>query len=608
MEILNQSFQVFTQDWPVILGLLGFYLLGSATLWLWLKNGFGAQLTVGEGLAVSLGGGFVPLLIGILAVMALRLGLGIKLSFASAWLGIFGLSGLLAYRFRPHPLPETATLQPRTWLPALFLLLLFSGSLYLRLAFLDGLTVPLYYDSVMHYGIIADLSAKFNQASLPDFSTFASGYYHLGYHLLASAFSLTLKAEIAKIMLVWGPILLVLLPLPVFFLVRQETGSDAAALWACLLAGWGWAMPAHAINWGKFPALTSLLAFEWTLCSVYLLWRAPQKQRLWFGGLSVLGFLFSTLLHTRSLVILGLALGSAGLAWGWSKLPRLARWISFGGLCAGLAALLLVINSKPALQMLYEPYQETTPWLAVSLLLLLPVALKAFPRATLASLLFIAFSLASLLFSVSQWLTSYVAQTLLDRPIVEMYLSIPFAFLGGLGLAGLLQTLQKIPFLQTAPRLKTAQALATLLLFGAAGNALTQAPLLPAECCDYFNPDDLAAFDWMEDNLPAEARILVPATSGTVFENGPTGTYAGSDAGLWVTILLKRSSVVLSTRVNFSSVAVHDQLCQYDITQIYVGSRGAESFDPENLRQTPEWYQAQFELPTAQVFRLTGCP
>ena len=611
MENLLKSLEVLTHDWPVVTGLLGLYLLGSVSLFFWLKTSLGSRLTSGELTAVSLSGGFLPLFLGVIPVFALGFFGGLKLNFILSWLVILGLSALLFFRVwrRNRPtvsLEPTPAVHPGLW--AGLLLLVFLLNLTLRLAFIAGLTVPLYYDSVMHYSIITDLITKFNQAGLPDFSTFVGGYYHLGYHLLTTALDLALQAPIAAIMLVFGQILVALLPLPLFFSLRRETKSDLAALFACLLAGWGWSMPAYAVNWGKYPALISLLAFEWFICSVYLILAAPREKRWFLAGLSGFSLLVSGLMHTRSLVLIALALASAVLALAWSKLPRLARWISFLMVCASLAVLIGVLESKPALQLVFDPYRTTAPWLALPLLLLLPLAIKTFPRATLAGLLFIAFSLGSLLFSVTQWLTAYAAQTLLDRPLVEMLLSTPLAFLGGLGCAGLLQTLRGVPFLQAESRQTAAQVLVALALFGLIGYALIQTPLTPSDCCSFFNPDDLTAFAWMDKNLPASARILVAATPGSVFEDGPEAVYSGSDAGLWVTLLLKRTSLVLSNGVNFNTAAVHDKLCQYDVTQIYVGSRGTDSFDPENLRQAPTWYQTQVEFPTTQVFRLTGCP
>jgi hypothetical protein len=611
MDNLLKSLEVVTQNWPVVIGLLGLYLLGSASLFFWLKTSLGSRLTSGELTAVSLGGGFLPLFLGLIPVFALGFFGGVKLNFILIWLVVLGLSGLLFFLTWRRNRQTAALETPRTGFPALWaglLLLVFLLTLTLRLAFIAGLTVPLYFDSVMHYSIIADLIAKFNQASLPDFNTFVGGYYHLGYHLLTTALGLALQAQIAPLMLVFGQILLALLPLPLFFIVRRETQSDLAALFASLLAAWGWSMPAYAVNWGKYPALASLLAFEVFICSVYLLLAAPREKRWFLTALSGFSLLVSGLMHTRSLILIALALASAALAFAWSKLPRPARWISFLLVCAGLAALIWVLESKPALQLVFDPYRETAPWLALPLLLLLPLAVKTFPRATLTGLLFITFCLGSVLFSVTYWLPAYQAQTLLDRPLVEMLLSTPLAFLGGLGCAGLLQALRESPFLQAEARQTAAQVLVTLALFGLTGYALTQAPLTPSDCCNFFNPDDLTAFAWMDKNLPATARILVAATPGSVFEDGPEAVYSGSDAGLWVTLLLKRTSLVLSNGVNFNTAAVHDKLCQYAVTQIYVGSRGADSFDPENLRQAPNWYQAQMEFPTTQVFRLTGCP
>jgi hypothetical protein len=41
--------------------------------------------------------------------------------------------------------------------------------------------------------------------------------------------------------------------LSLFFITKRETGSNIAALFTSLLAGFGWHMPGHAVNWGEIP-------------------------------------------------------------------------------------------------------------------------------------------------------------------------------------------------------------------------------------------------------------------------------------------------------------------------------------------------------------------
>jgi hypothetical protein len=608
MDILGKSLQVLIQDWNGLPGLVGIYLLGSASVFLWLKTSFGSRLTSGELVSISLGGGVLPLFLGMLPVILLDFVLGIRLNFVYSWLGIFVLSALLAGRsalmsHRTAP-AGVATPSSKTALllnPATALVLIFSLSFLLRLAFIAGLTVPLYFDSAMHYSIIQGLITNFKTAALPDFSGFMGGYYHLGFHLLTAALSLALQIDINEGMLVLGQLLLALLPLPLFFILRQETKTDAAALFATLLAGWGWSMPAHAVNWGKYPALASLLTFGLFLGCIDLLRQAPRKH-LWFwicfSGLSLLA---SAMLHTRSLILITLALVSAALALGWIRLPRWLRWTVAGALLAGLAAVVLIIEGKPALSLVFDPYRGVGLWLLVPFCLLLPLAWKEFPRAALAGTLFIALTLGSLLVSIVEFMPAYDAQTLLDRPLVQMVLALPLAFLGGLGYAGLMRTLK-------AARQPWAQGLLTALLFGAVLFNVSQAKFSPSDCCNFFSPDDLTAFQWMGQNLPASAKILVASSEGSVFEDSAKVVYTGSDAGIWVTALLRRTSLVLTSRVDFRRPAVRASLCQYGVTHIYVGSRGEESFNPAQLRAAPEWYQVQLDLPQAQVFRLIGCP
>ena len=75
--------------------------------------------------------------------------------------------------------------------------------------------------------------------------------------------------------------------------------------------------------------------------------------------------------------------------------------------------------------------------------ILSPFALDKFPRGVYFSILFIFSVLVALFIPIEVWLPGLENQTLLDRPFVEMVLYLPLSLLGGLGLAGLLQSLNE---------------------------------------------------------------------------------------------------------------------------------------------------------------------
>jgi hypothetical protein len=112
-------------------------------------------------------------------------------------------------------------------------------------------------------------------------------------------------------MLILGQIILAAIPFSLFFLVRHETGSDMAGWFALLLSAFGWYMPAHAVNWGKYPALMSMGMMPFVLSLAYLLYRNKDlshgKRRL-LVVLLFASILLSVLTHSRSSIVLGIVL------------------------------------------------------------------------------------------------------------------------------------------------------------------------------------------------------------------------------------------------------------------------------------------------------------
>ncbi len=67
-------------------------------------------------------------------------------------------------------------------------------------------------------------------------------------------------------------------------------------------------MPIHALNWGKYPALSSLLALQFALGLAFLAARhLPRRERWSLLALAGAAAFAAVLMHTRSLVFMGLA-------------------------------------------------------------------------------------------------------------------------------------------------------------------------------------------------------------------------------------------------------------------------------------------------------------
>jgi hypothetical protein len=603
------SLLVLTQPWAGIFGLLCVFSLGGGIVFLGLKSVFDNRLSRADYFVLAAGGAWLPLFLGILPAWWLNLAFGIRINFLVFCLVILIISGFLYWRFPKSQSAGDRPLFPTILtrvIPLLALGLILSVSIYLRLGFISGLAAPLYFDSPMHTSIARDLIVDFETSRLPTYSSFVGGYYHLGFHILIAALSQALNLGVKDVILVFGQILLAVIPLPLFFILRQETKMGTPAFFAVLLAGWGWFMPAHAINWGKYPALTSILTFEFVVCCACLVRQAPKHQR--WSLLGVLGFslLVSTFIHTRSLVLVMIALLSQVLALVWYRLPRLVRSFVFFLSISGLLLLGLAIQAKPILRPVFDPYLARGIWMTLLVWLLVPFALKKFPVAAFSAILSILFLLGSLLLSVTRFLPAYEVQTLLDRPFVEMILFFPLAFLGGLGFAGVIKTLKDIDRWQGA-RQGWLAGLITAALFGAFFVNLTQYNFSPSDCCKLFGEEDAVALAWMDRNIPSEANVLIASSETVVFESDTAEGYAGSDGGIWIPALIRRNVVAAPFQTGFDAEATLAGICQRGVTHIYAGG-GKQSFDKKGFVNRPDWYEILLRLPKTQIYRVVGCP
>ena len=489
------------------------------------------------------------------------------------------------------------------FLKTLFPLLLFA-SLLLRLAYLLDIYLPPYFDSAEHFRIIKEITIGLENATLWDsLPNIVPTYYHLGYHLLLSLLTLGLRADIAKLILVFGQIVLAFIPLPVFLLIWQKTKNFPASLFATLLAGFGWYMPAFAVNWGKYPALLGILAFEILLLNFQQKEKKRNAEKI---GL-FLGIFIVTLIHTRVLIILFIAF----LSWLFAKrIKNFSRHDQKTILRISLFSIIIfffLIQNDSLLKLTLAPYLNKTS-LLLSIIGLF--ALKKYPRETYFSLFFILFVLVTLFIPTAWILPQFAQQTLLDRPFVEIILFFPLALLGGFGLAGLARITQDFsrPYAPMRDKFITTRNTVFLsFVFLLGFFALKNYNFYPSTCCDFVSYDDTFAFDWIDKNLPQDARILIAGNQLKVIPNTTSPNLVASDAGIWITPLTGRESIMLSHHLELSSTEIINQLCHKEIDYIYLGNTN-QSFNHSQLDTNPEWYKKKLHLPNAHIYQLEICP
>jgi hypothetical protein len=116
----------------------------------------------------------------------------------------------------------------------------------------------------------------------------------------------------------------------------------------------------------------------------------------------------------------------------------------------------------------------------------------------------------------------------------------------------------------------------------------------------------LAAIEWMDENLPLDARILISATELIVQSSGSVQGYSAADAGAWITPLTSRVTIPLPYDANLSKQKNFKSLCKMQINYIYIGATG-RSFHAPQLRAHPNWYTSLLSMARAEVYQVTGC-
>jgi len=593
MQILSDSFSVLMNHWRLVAGILLIMLACQLLIFSGLKMIFGERLTPGGYYSLSIAGWIVPALLASALWLLWRIFHGPEAGAVIVSTVFSALTVLLFLRARKEPLKGSKTI--------LMLLLASCGLfVFLRMAFVSKAAIPLYFDSAQHYLIIKDFVGE-------PIANPAPVYYHLGYHLVAAFIVSLLHADIVNTMLVLGQIILAVIPLSLFFLIQHETQSAPAGIFTVLLAAFGWYMPAHAVDWGKYPALTSLLAISFVLGLAYLSVHDRKTlspgRYLSLNAILLVAVIVSVFLHSRSLVLFGIVV----LAWlitsGWQRLPRPAQWIVLGAVLLGILIEISFIQTKPVLGPLFDPYGNKGVIVTGIVLLLTIFAQWAFPRLAFGSILTIFFLLGSLFVPV-HGIPGYIDLTLLDRPYVEMILFLPLSLLGGLGLAGLEQ-LARARLAST--RFVRGNYLGGFFIAVLLINALFTYEVYPSGCCNLVGRDDLVAMDWIDKNLPAQARLLTSSTEMMVMDTDAFQGAVGGDAGIWINPLTSRGTVQLPYSSDFSQQTTLDSLCSMGVTHIYVGETGL-TFDDATLAPRPEWYQLLLSMPKVKVYRVVGCP
>ncbi len=548
-DLFINSIRVLQQNWKLIFAIIACVAWGVLLVFAILKKITKQSFTDTEITALALGGWPIPLLLLSLLIIFLKVFISATfLIYISLFLTVISTGFAIIFVWNKASL---------NILPFIFI-----SFVFVRLGFAAEIILPPYFDSAEHYRIIRSL--------LNTSSIFSEGtYYHIGYHVILTAFILITHQSISQSMLLFGQVILAAIPFPIYFFVLRTTNSHKSALFGVLLAAFGWFMPAHAVNWGKYPALLSLLLIQFTLGMALI-----KNHRLF-----ILSLIISVLIHTRSIILIAIILGAwtASIIWAGQSRNKGGLFFGFVGLLLGLVTLL--IKQNQILGPILEPYQI---WATLLVGLLSALVFRSFPQLIFFSALSMVVMLAGMFIPITSTIT------LLDRPLVEMILFLPLAFLGGLGLTRVPKFI--IPILMAA-----------ILI-----NAWALYDFSPSSCCQLAGRDDAVAMDWIDKNLPADARIAIASADLMLNSFGMPMQNTGTDAGIWVTPLTHRATLSLPYAIRFAEPNTYALLCKMKITYIYVGIR-QQSFNTEFVTANPALYEFILFLPNAKIVHVLGC-
>lgn len=600
LTIVADGIQAISTHGQLLLCILAMILFSQFFIYTLLRRIFGNEFSAPEYYSLSLAGWLLAATFLSLVWFFLGVSLSAKIG-AILTIALTLVAGLVLYFQAPR---ITSNSSKPIFLILIPLTLLF---IILRLAFVSKALFPMYFDSAQHYLLSKNILLGVEKSNISGGSFTA--YYHLGFHFLTAFITFLTHAQINNVLLITGQVILGVLPLAFFFPIRYWTRSKTAGLFAVLLAALGWYMPAHAMDWGKYPALASLALIPFVLSMVSLSIRnrnTLSKGKYWtLNIITILAIGIAVFLHSRALVVFIAVALACVFTFLWQKTPRLLQQFIFILLALDLFAVIIFIQKQGFLGPIFDPYGPSG-WVITAVVLFLSIfAYWIYRGLVFTSILTVLLVLGSLFVPLGTLIPGYANTTLLDRPFVEMILYLPLTVLGGFGLAGLEQIIQTKSIPREKFQLSTGVGVIFILIVIV--NALFKYDPYPSDCCVLVSRDDLAAIGWMNNNVPTDARILISSADLNVL---PTQEYqgsAGGDAGAWINPLTSRTTIYMPFTTDFSLQQTRETICQSQAGYVYVGKTGTV-FNESGLEAQPGTYRLVFSLPKAKVYQVLGCP
>lgn len=446
-----------------------------------------------------------------------------------------------------------------------------------RMAFIQNLIVPSYADSVVHVQIVED----FLNPEQPPQAYFKLGatlkyYYHFGFHAITAWLCGITSTDSSQGILLLGQYFQVLCVLALYPLSQCLSNDNYSGWISMSVAGLFWSMPSHASNWGKYPAIFSMVGIAVTLQLIlaYLNDKSFSPKKIWW--LIFLACLSAILLHSRSIIML-LLVCSSYIFFTRSKIliPGLKieaddtdnlPWLSI------LSSTIFLLLALIVFQLASHPI--------LAIILLIVIVAAFFVDFIFASILLL------ILFTIIGDLPQLIGllviperfNSLLDRPYILIFLYLPISLLSGKGF----EIAQK--FINRKNKIITIPAITFTVVILGFVNLLFFSNLSPSNCCILVNDDDLFSFAWISNNIPEDSLIGIAAL-------GKPGNLQPSDGGAWVEYYTERPTRKLDVKENF--IDIKWRLCRDNVTYFYLDSL-ENSFDEFNIIEAGGTQQLSF--------------
>jgi hypothetical protein len=537
----------------------------------------------------------------LLVISLAAAGVVLTLGSMPGWLVLAGAAAVCAAGWAGRGRRMLLSWKPKRKQAALFL-----GAglalLALRMAFLDGLAFPPYFDSMHHY-MMADDILHFQETPQAYYRLNRNPirYYHFAFHFLAASLQAVSRQELHRVMMVLGQVLQTAAVMAVYFPGRMLTRSRLGGWAAVVFAGFGWAMPAAASSWGKYPAVFAAALVPLAM-GMFTGWldetqRGGAKEWPIRAGLLAGG---AALAHTRSVFLLGMWVAAGWAAAGVVKKmdERLRRkeageFIEEAVFVVVLSAVLLT-GLLPDLRLtglrpVWDRYMEGNGLVVLGvLLLLLPFALKWCRISTLMVVL----TAAGWIGLTAGPLPLVPTGALLDRELLEVMLYLPLALLGGLGAAGLDSVLAQFPRMAGRP----ARAVVIGLVAAVVVSGVVMQPGRPELEKVLAGEDDRAVIRWAEENLEPDSVVLIADTWWV------DGSARHSDGGGWLRNLTDLDIEPGYYGYDFTDPVLLDRLRGLGVTVVYAGTTN-ESF-PRGQLEALEDFTLLYGAGNAVLFEL----